>query len=140
MRDGALAIQATASGWEEPSRFPLQKENDRDQDHDFSKHGRAQQLLKNLVRTADANRRDHGTGNAPDSTNNNRHEAVDNITLAQTGADVPDLRKKRSRQSGQTGPESEGEHIDALSRHTHASGHVAVLNHGADEQTERRFG
>jgi hypothetical protein len=124
---------------QEPSWFPLQKENDRDQDHNFSEHGRAQHLLKNLVRTADANRRDHGTGNAPHSANDDRHEAVDNITLPQTGADVPDLREERSRQSGQAGRESEGEHIDALSWHTHASGHVAVLNRGPDEQTERRF-
>jgi hypothetical protein len=49
-------VQTPASGWEEPSWFPLQKEDDCYQDHDFAEHRRAQYLLKDLVRTPDPKR------------------------------------------------------------------------------------
>src|SRR6516162_7052021 len=86
-----LTVQATASGWEEPSWFPLQKQDDHRQDCDFAEYRRTQHLLKNLVRTTDSNRRNHCSGNAPDSANDDRHEAVNDITLPQARPDVPDL-------------------------------------------------
>ncbi len=75
-----------------------------------------------------------------DAADDDGHEAVDDVVLAEARADVADLREERAGQAGQAAAEGEGQHVDPLGAHAHAGGHVAILHDGADEQAERGRG
>ena len=51
--------------------------------------------------------------------------------------DVSDLANERAGKSREATAEAEGQHVNTLSPHTHAGGHVAVLHYRANEQTKR---
>src|SRR5271155_1684537 len=59
-----ISVQTPAAAGKKPARFPLQKENDRHQDDNFSGHGRSRGLLQHLIGRADA---EGGTNRAHDT-------------------------------------------------------------------------
>nr|GFD60591.1 hypothetical protein [Tanacetum cinerariifolium] len=66
------------------------------------------------------------------------HEGIDDVGLAEVGADVAELGQRHAAQAGNAGTKAEGQHVDPAGGHAHAIGHAPVLHDGAHEQTEAR--
>ena len=117
--------------------WPLLDEHDNEYEHaDFREH-RARPGFEELV-DAESHRRVHGSRQLADTAEHDHHERVDDVTLAEIGTDVANLRKRASREAGKTRAKAERPHVDAPGRNAGATRHGAVLRHGAHEQPEAR--
>ena len=96
-----ISIETAAADREKSAGLPLQKENDRNQHHDFPADGRAGQLLQHLVGRADAQRGAHGADDAAHAAHNHGHKTVNDVSLAQARADVADLGEEGAGQARQ---------------------------------------
>src|SRR6266404_2035528 len=114
------SIEAAAAAAEQPAGLPLQKSNDGHEHHNFAGDGRAGGLLQNLVGSADAQSGEDGANDAANSPQDDRHETVHDVGLAEARTDVADLREEGARQTRQAGAKSEGQHVDAASAHAEA--------------------
>jgi hypothetical protein len=85
----------------------LEEKDDRTEDEDFAEHRVAENLLQRLIRDADSQGANDGAEKAADSANNDRHEAIDYITLAKARTDVANLANERTSQSREPAAERE---------------------------------
>src|SRR5260221_109326 len=135
-----LILKTPALCDKDPRGTPLKEEDDHRQHEDLSKHRIEKDLLQRLIDNPDPERADDRADDITDAPDHDSHEAIDDITLAQAGTDIADLRKERSREAREAAPQSESEHVHALGFHAHARGHLAVLHDCANEQAKRRPG
>ena len=71
-----------------------------------------------------------------DAAEHHDHEAVDDVALAEIGADIVDLRQRHAGDAGDAGAEPEGQRVDAAVRMPIDGRHGAVLRHRAHLQAE----
>ena len=81
-------------------------------------------------------RADEGPPQIADAAEDDDHEAVDDVGLAQVGADVVDLAQRHAGDAGDAGAEAEGQRVDAAGADAHRRGHPPVLRHRAHLQAE----
>src|SRR5688500_2943426 len=125
------SVEATATRYEEAGRAPLQEQHDQCEDENLAKDRRILReilqeaadhrkpgqprrpcrkiLLKDLVETADAECTDHGAEEIADATDDNGHERVDDIALAEGRTDVANLAEERSGKSRESAAETKCE-------------------------------
>ena len=68
-----------------------------------------------------AERRVDGAGELADAAQHDDHERVDDVALAEVGADVADLRQRAAGEPGDAGAEAERQHVDARRAHAERS-------------------
>src|SRR3954463_6159349 len=90
--DGTSCLRGAAAQREDALRTLLNEENDEDQHRDLAEH-RPRERLEQLVENAEAERRDDGAHDLSDSAEHHHHEGVDDVRLAELGADVAELRE-----------------------------------------------
>src|SRR3954451_667386 len=102
-RQGSIArasssLQRAASCFHRPSfereqaaRALLNEQNDQDQNGDLAEHGTRDRLQK-FIGDAERERADQGAPEIADAAEHHDHEGVDDVALAEIGADVVDLR------------------------------------------------
>ena len=92
-----------------------------------------------LLSEAEPERRVHRAGELADAAEHDDHERVDDVALAEVGADVADLRQRAAGESGDARAERRRRACRRapVGTPTHA-GHRAVLRDAADEQAEPR--
>ena len=100
-------------------------------------HG-AGEGFEELVGDAERHRRDQRAPQIADAAEDDHHEAVDDVGLAEIGADIVDLAQRHAGYPGNAGAKSEGERIDTRRVDAHGARHFAVLRHGAHLQAEAR--
>ena len=66
-----------------------------------------------------------------DAAEHHDHEAVDDVALAEIGADVVDLRQRHAGDAGDAGAEPEGQRVDPAGADAHRGRHAPVLRHRA---------
>ena len=94
--------------------------------------------FEQLVEDAEAERGDDGAGELADAAEDDDQERVDDVALAEVGADVADLRERDAAEAGDAGAEREREHVDLRGVDADARRHAPVLRDAADEQAEAR--
>ena len=118
----------------------MQEKDDHNEHNDLADDRILRHFLQRLIGHADADGRADRAHDVADAADHDSHEAIDDVVLAHGRADVADLRKERTGESGETAAKREREHVDALRANADARGHLAVLHDRANEQAERRFG
>ena len=98
-------FEAAALGDEEAGGLPLEEEDDRAEHEDLAEHGIAEDLLERLIDDADAERADDRAEDIADAADDHGHEGIDDVVLAEAGADIADLREERAGQSGEAAAE-----------------------------------
>ena len=94
---------------------------------------------RNLLTHAQAQRGVHGAGELADAAQHDDHERVDDVALAEVGADVADLRQRAAGEAGDAGAQAEGQRVDARrAARRRSSAMRAVLRDAAHEQAEAR--
>ena len=91
-----------------------------------------------LLRTPRPSAGDDGAGELADAADDDDEERVDDVALAEVGADVADLRERDAAEAGDAGAEREREHVDLRGVDADARRHAPVLRDAADEQAEAR--
>ena len=94
--------------------------------------------LEELVGDAEREGADQRAPEIADAAEHHDHEAVDDVALAEVGADVVDLRQRDAGDAGDAGAEPEGQRIDARGADAHRGRHRAVLRHRAHLEAEPR--
>ena len=116
----------------------MNEEDDQHQDRDLAEHG-AGIGLEELVGDAEREGADQRAPQIPDAAEHHHHEAVDDVALAEIGADIVDLRQRDAGDAGDARAEPEGEGVDAAGADAHRRRHRPVLRHRAHFQTEPRI-
>src|SRR6266853_4422707 len=104
-------LEAPALGDEDACGTPLQEEDDHPEHEYLSEHRVEKDLLERLIDDPDAQGADHSADNVADASDDNGHEAIDDIALAEAGTDIADLREEGAGQSSKAAAQAEGEHI-----------------------------
>src|SRR5207302_5947357 len=86
------SIKAAAARGEQSRRAPLQKQNDGRKHGDLAED-RSQMRLQHLVGHADAQGGGDRAHQIADASEHDDHEAIHNVALAETGADIANLRQ-----------------------------------------------
>ena len=84
---------------EESLRTLLDEEDDQRQDEDLAQHG-ADLRFENLVGNAEAEGRKDTAGQLTNTAEHHHQEGVDDVALAEVGADVADLAQGHAAQAG----------------------------------------
>src|SRR5689334_16881352 len=84
---------------EEAGGPPLDEQDDQHEDQHLAEH-RAHRRLDELVEPADPERGDDAAEELPHAARHHHHERVDDVVLAELGADVADLGDGAARQPG----------------------------------------
>ena len=92
--------------------------------------------LEEFVGDAEREGADKRAPEIADAAEHHDHEAVDDVALAEIGADIVDLRQRHAGHAGDAGAEAEGQRVDAAGADAHRRGHAAVLRHRAHSQAE----
>ena len=116
----------------------LDEDDDEDQHHDLGQH-RALPAFEQLVQHAQAEAGVDGAGELADAAEHDDHEAVDDVALAEVGADIADLAQRAAGQARDAGAQREGVGVDARRVHADARRHAPVLRHAAHEQAQPRL-
>ena len=75
--------------------------------------------LKELVGDAEHERADQRAPQIADAAEHHDHEAVDDVALAEIGADIVDLRQRDAGDAGDAGAEPESKRVDARGADAH---------------------
>ena len=67
---------------------------------------------------------------------NDDHETINDVVLAEAWADIADLREASARHAGKAGAERKREHVDAISTDAERGSHGTILHDGADLQAK----
>src|SRR6185369_15613187 len=94
--------------------------------------------LEDLVYDAEREGADQRPPEIADPAEDDDHEGIDDVALAEIGADIVDLRQRDATDAGNPRTEAEGERVDAGRADAHGARHFAVLRDGAHLQAERR--
>jgi hypothetical protein len=112
-------------------RAPLNEQNQEYQHQDLGKH-RALERFDKLVDDAQAHRGDKRPPKIADAPQHHDEETVDNVVLAEIGADIVDLAQRNAGHAGDAGTEAKSECVDHRRADAHYRRHAPVLHHGSD--------
>src|SRR5712664_2541184 len=132
-----LGFQGPALQGEHALRAPLDEDDDEDEHRDLGEH-RALPGFKQLVGEAQPQGRVDRAGELPHAAEDHDHEGIDDVGLAEIGADIADLRQRATGQTGDARAQAEGQGVDARGRHADTGSHGTVLRHAAHEKAEPR--
>src|SRR5215831_6300744 len=97
---------------EQAARTLLDEQDDQHQDRDLAEH-RTGERLEELVGDAERERADQRSPQIADAAEHHHHEAVDDVALAEIGADIVDLRQRDAGEARNSRAEPESERIYA---------------------------
>src|SRR5919201_822042 len=97
---------------EEPARAFLDEQNDQHEDSDLRQY-RARIGLEELVGNAEGEGADERAPQIANAAKHHDHERIDDVALAEIGADIVNLRKRDAGEARNPGAQPEGECVDA---------------------------
>ena len=89
------ASTALPSQREQPARPLLDEQDDQHEDRDLAQHG-AGIGLEEFIGDAERESADQGAPEISDAAEHHDHETIDDIALAEIGADIVDLRQRHA--------------------------------------------
>ena len=120
-----------------PAWFSLDEQDQQHQHDDLAEH-RAGHRFEELVDDPQGQRRDQRAPQIADAAEHHDHETVDDVALAEIGADIVDLAQRHACHAGDARAQSERHRIDPGGADAHRRRHAPVLRHRAHLQAERR--
>src|SRR6266508_5511558 len=119
---------------EESGRSPLDEQDHENEDDDLAEHG-TETRLDDLVEPAYAHRGQDGAEELPHPARHDDHEGVDDVVLAELGADVADLGQRAAGQPRKPGAERERQGVHAARADTEACRHPRSEEHTSELQS-----
>src|SRR6476620_8066196 len=96
----------------QPARPALDEQDDEHQHKDLAQHG-AGIGFEELVDDAERGRTDQGAEEIADAAEHHDHEGVDDVALAEIGADIVDLAQRHAGEPRDARAQAEGQRVDA---------------------------
>src|SRR5690348_9846409 len=111
-----MSVVRHAAFQREQALRTLLDEDDDEYEDRYLREYRARPAFEHLVEHAEPETRIHGAGELSDAAEHHHHERVDDVRLAEIGADVADLRKRATRETRDARAHAECEHVHARRR------------------------
>ena len=122
-------------GGKRPRGRALNEENEGYEDDDLCQDS-SSIGLKKFVDDSHGHAADHGAPEVADAAENDDHERVDDVGLAQVGVDVGQLAERDTGHAGNSRAQPKGQRVNPLAANAHRFGHGSILRNSPDFETQ----